>query len=414
MKMRIALLAASAALLAVACGGSDNSAAPSTAPVLVSGTTANGSSGTTTPDGTANAVVTGAVSGVSGTCPALTFKVGSLTVKTSSSTTFNGGKCTDIKNGMTVSAGGAVQSDGSIAATGVKVPIPAPVVASVTGAVSALAGTCPAITFKVETKSVKTDASTSFGDKKCADIQNAVKVGVSGTVQTDGSILAKQVRVIPPPPVSVTGTVSALSGACPTLKFTVSGKSVTTAAATVWTGGKCADLKVDAKVGAIGVAQADGSIAATAVTILPPPPVSLSGAISGLTGTCPAVTFKIGTKTVTTNAATVWATGKCADLKADSRVAVSGMVQADGSVLAAKIGLVVPVPVPALVGVVTAVSGTCPAVTITIGTKVAVTSAATVFDGKTCADVKVGATVGIYGSVATGATSLAATKVVIK
>ena len=62
----------------------------------------------------------GAVSGLSGTCPALTFTVKATTVKTNSSTRFDNGLCTRIANGTRVEVKGTRQSDGSLLAARVE------------------------------------------------------------------------------------------------------------------------------------------------------------------------------------------------------------------------------------------------------------------------------------------------------
>ncbi len=217
---------------------------------------------------------------------------------------------------------------------------------TITGTISAFGGSCPAVTFKVEAKTIKTDAATVYAEKSCADLKNGVRVGVTGTTQADGSVLAKQVKFAPPPPpppMNTEGTVSALSGACPTITFTVASKTFTTDAQTRYGDGGCAAVQSGVKVVVQSQATTAGGVRVLAVKVIPPPP-----------------------------------------------------------------------PPPALSGEVTAVTGTCPAITITLGTKVAVTSAATVFTGKTCADVKVGSKVGIYGTIAAGATTLTATKVVVR
>ena len=66
------------------------------------------------------------------------------------------------------------------------------------------------------------------------------------------------------------------------------------------------------------------------------------GSVSGLTGVCPAVTFKLEGKTITTSAATRYDGGSCSDLKNGARIKVSGATQANGSVAAQAIGLAVP------------------------------------------------------------------------
>jgi hypothetical protein len=64
--------------------------------------------------------VSGAVSGLTGTCPAITFTVRATTIRTNSATRFDDGSCVQIANGTRVEAKGARQPDGSILATKVE------------------------------------------------------------------------------------------------------------------------------------------------------------------------------------------------------------------------------------------------------------------------------------------------------
>ena len=61
------------------------------------------------------------------------------------------------------------------------------------GAVAALAGTCPALTFNILTTKVTTSATTTFRGITCATVANATIVEVNGTKQADGSIAATRV-----------------------------------------------------------------------------------------------------------------------------------------------------------------------------------------------------------------------------
>jgi len=349
---RIGFLMVAAALTA-ACGGSGETSAPPTSPVTTSSATANGSSGTSSADGT--------------------------------------------KTGTTTRAEG------------------------ITGTISDIAGACPNVTFKVEGKVVKTDSATTYVEKGCADLKDGVRVGVMGTTQADGSVLAKQVKFAPPPPpppALTEGTVSALSGTCPAITFTVAGKTFTTDAQTRYGDGGCAAVQNGVKVVVQSQATTAGGARVLAVKVIPPPPpppALTEGTVSALSGTCPTITFTVASKTFTTDAQTRYGDGGCAAVQNGVKVVVQSQATTAGGtrVLAVKV-IPPPPPPPALSGEVTAVTGTCPAITITLGTKVAVTSAATVFTGKTCADVKVGSKVGIYGTIAAGATTLTATKVVIR
>jgi len=66
----------------------------------------------------------------------------------------------------------------------------------------------------------------------------------------------------------------------------------------------------------------------------PPKTIQVSGVVSGLSGKCPTVSFKVGSTAVSTNTATVYSGGTCSNLINTKQVAVTGTPQADGSVLA--------------------------------------------------------------------------------
>ncbi len=68
----------------------------------------------------------------------------------------------------------------------------------------------------------------------------------------------------------------------------------------------------------------------------PPPPIRLEGSISGLTGSCPSVTFTLQGRVVRTNSATSFQ-GGCNNLRNGVLVRVDGLVQGDGSVLASRV-----------------------------------------------------------------------------
>jgi hypothetical protein len=64
----------------------------------------------------------------------------------------------------------------------------------VKGLVSALTGTCPAVTFTVGTTVVHTGSATVFDDR-CTDIRNGVRVEVKGTRMNDGTFTAARVEL---------------------------------------------------------------------------------------------------------------------------------------------------------------------------------------------------------------------------
>jgi len=140
----------------------------------------------------------GAVAGLTGTCPAVTFTIGSpaTTVKTNSSTKFDGVTCATLANGAVVEVKGTKQTDGSILASKIEKEDGPD---EVEGSVFELSGTCPALTFKVgqtaaTATKVTTSATTTFRAVACAAIANGTKVEVEGTKQADGSIAASSVK----------------------------------------------------------------------------------------------------------------------------------------------------------------------------------------------------------------------------
>jgi hypothetical protein len=134
----------------------------------------------------------GVVSGLTGTCPTLTFTVGTTQVTTTSTTVFDDVTCATLANGATVEIAGAVQVNLSIVATTVEGEAGPD---EVIGTASALSGTCPALTFTVGTTVVTTTGTTSFTGVTCAAIANGVAVEVEGIRQLDGSIVSASVEL---------------------------------------------------------------------------------------------------------------------------------------------------------------------------------------------------------------------------
>ena len=65
----------------------------------------------------------------------------------------------------------------------------------VEGVVSALTGSCPALTFTVRTVTVRTGSDTRFDEGGCAHVLNGVEVHVKGARQSDGSLRAVRVEI---------------------------------------------------------------------------------------------------------------------------------------------------------------------------------------------------------------------------
>jgi hypothetical protein len=74
-------------------------------------------------------------------------------------------------------------------------PPPQPGEINLNGAVSDVSGQCPALTFTVKGKVVRTNGQTSFAGGSCADLSENVKVKVNGVAQPDASVLASVVEL---------------------------------------------------------------------------------------------------------------------------------------------------------------------------------------------------------------------------
>ena len=130
----------------------------------------------------------------------------------------------------------------------------------------------------------------------------------------------------------IKGTISAFSGTatCPAATFMIGTTKVTTSATTVFDDVTCATLANGAIVEVEGTTQADGSISASKVEGEAGPD-EVEGMIFALagTGSCPALTFKVGSTlatatTVNTNSSTTFNGVVCTALANGARVEVEG------------------------------------------------------------------------------------------
>src|SRR2546426_794875 len=141
-----------------------------------------------------------------------------------------------IVSGDTAGVVGTKRHDGVVRALGVEVaestpgppPPPVPVTVTFSGTISAFVGACPSLSLKVGGTYVRTTSATAFSGKSCGDLKVGDTVGVMGTRQTDGTVVATTLHVTlsaapPPAPVIVTfdGTISAFGGTCPSLALKV-------------------------------------------------------------------------------------------------------------------------------------------------------------------------------------------------
>src|SRR5262249_27289658 len=138
--------------------------------------------------------VSGALTGLAGACPNLTFSVSGTTVSTDATTSFGAGGCAAALNGSHVTVQGSLQGDGSMLAGQIVIDQPAPP-RDVSGVIQGLSGGCPNLSFTVSGTLVKTDARTTFDGLPCPSVGNGQQAEVTGTVQASGEVQAARVSV---------------------------------------------------------------------------------------------------------------------------------------------------------------------------------------------------------------------------
>lgn len=310
--------------------------------------------------GGAQSELEGRVESLPPTTPALSFKAAGHLVTTDASTRFLDGSATrsfsDLQIGMRVHVKGSASGD-AIAATLVELQnsnVDIPV--EVNGVIDTLTGTAAAFQFKIGSIVVKGDSATAFfgdGDKPdtFADLKNGSRVEVKGQ-QRDGFVYATRLHVndtattTPPEDTSasIEGTLKSIGGTAPALVLTVDATTVrTSSATTVKRRGDVQTLdtlKVGQTLHVIGTRRSDGSIDARQIEIEDDAEggeFEIQGALGGLKGTCPAVSFGVNGFSITTNATTTFDAGACSALKNGDKVEVKGTRQSDGSVIATRV-----------------------------------------------------------------------------
>lgn len=168
------------------------------------------------PDQPGGVELKGAIAGRTGTCPSITFSVGTSTVMTNAATTFDDGACTTLQNGDEVEVEGVRQANGTVLASrvekknadddddedddddhgnrgpgdgnrqGGEVEL--------NGTLAGLGGGCPSITFTVSGSTVSTSGSTRFDDGSCSSLKNGDRVEVKGVRQSPTAVAASRVQ----------------------------------------------------------------------------------------------------------------------------------------------------------------------------------------------------------------------------
>jgi hypothetical protein len=261
--------------------------------------------------------ISGPVADLAGSCPDLTFSVNGQLMTTTDATEFARGECAGVANDIIVEVRGTLDA-GVFTALRVQLPAheaPAPHQsehASLDGAIADLSGACPARTFKIGATVIAVTAATEFARGVCDDLANDKTVTAKGAIQLDGSVIADVVQfenphqpttpasdhsssgsgstpatpatpatpdggsgsgtpATPASPaqrdVQISGAASAVTGACPSLVFTLGGQSVHTDASTQFIGGgSCANVVNGKSVDVTGTQQT-GFVLATRLKV---------------------------------------------------------------------------------------------------------------------------------------------------
>ena len=188
----------------------------------------------------------------------------------------------DLKVGDRVHVRGVIDGTtiraSEVIAKNVAPPIPAPTTpVTLSGTVVGVGGSCPTLSLKVGETYVTTNAATTFSGRSCGDVRTGDSVQIVGTKPADGGIVtATKVTVTAsapatPAPVTLSGTVIGVGGACPTLSMKVGDTYVTTNAATTFSGKSCGEVKTGDSVQIVGTKPADsGIVTATKITVAAP------------------------------------------------------------------------------------------------------------------------------------------------
>jgi hypothetical protein len=156
--------------------------------------------------------------------------------------------------------------------------------------------------------------------------------------------------------------------------------------------------------------------------------ITAVGEVSGLSGRCPSISFTLGRDTSVVTDATTTFRVACTAVANGMRVGVVGARQANGTFLAKEVVAATttptptptprptptplpPVPAPgasvSLSGQIGDLASSCPRLTFTVARVKTHTNSSTVFDGKTCVDLKNRDAVQVIGTRAADATVLA-------
>lgn len=278
------------------------------------------------------------------------------------------------------------------------------------GMVTAVAGTCPAVTLTIAGIPVTVNASTTFPfGQTCAMLAADTMVEVRGMLTITGTtleVVATTIEIEDGSEGEGEGRVTDVQGTCPNITITVDGLTVRADALTRYVpsgqGAGCDQIRIGTKIRVKAVPAEGGGFRARLIEIRGHRRFGEGeGRITQVTGTCPDATIYFGELAIQVNAATNYVGGTCGDLAPGVKVQARGFKDDDSTVNVASLIRFKSRHVEGR-SVVTAVTGTCPALSFTVGGVVrVVTDEATTYVGGTCETIRTGVRVYVSGDMRT-------------
>lgn len=214
----------------------------------------------------------GRVTDVQGTCPNITLTVDGLTVKADALTKYvpanRGAGCDQIRVGTKIKVKAVPATGGGYRARLIEIKGHRHF-GEGEGRITQVTGTCPDATIYFGATAVQVNAATNFVGGTCADLAVGVRVQARGFKDDDATAnVASWIR-FKSRRVEGRSTVTAVSGTCPVLSFTVAGVvKVVTDASTKFEDGTCASVTVGTRVRVKGDMKTDdGEVIAEEVEI---------------------------------------------------------------------------------------------------------------------------------------------------